>query len=93
MIAWHRTWKADLGLRVIGLILCALAYAACTRLAALQPHAVGVAAFALAATGFLTGSAGAAMTVVGRHLFDEIEISARWRTPELAPLQEPADAS
>ena len=97
MVAWHRTWKADLGLRVIGILFCALAYLACARLAAVHPHGVGVAAFALAATGFFAGSAGTAMALLGGHVFDEIEISVRWRTrdpaPEPMPQGQPADAS
>ena len=85
-----------MGLRVIGILSCALAYLACARLAAVHPHAVGVAAFALAATVFFAGSAGTAMALLGGHVFDEIEISARWRTrdpaPEPIPQGQPADA-
>lgn len=91
MAAWHRSLKADLGLRFMGLLLCGLAYVAMSHLVALHlgtlpkspsraaPRAAGAIAYGLATLGFLCGSAGCAMTTLGRHLFDEVEISARWR--------------
>jgi hypothetical protein len=42
-------------------------------------RASGVAAYLLALVGFLGASAGSALALYGRHLFDEIEVSARWR--------------
>lgn len=83
MAAWHRTWKADYGLRAAGVVLCALAYAAIARLCALHPPVppatAGIAAYALAASGFLCASVGGALTTHGSHVFDEIEVSPRWR--------------
>ena len=79
--AWHRSRGADLALRVAGLVLCCSAYAAFGRLIALPiaARAAGLGAYALAAFGFLGASAGSALAIFGKHLFDEIEVSARWR--------------
>jgi hypothetical protein len=81
MAAWHRSRRADLGLRALGLGLCVVAYLAISRVVAIsQPtQAAGGLAFALAAVGFVSTSAGSAMTLLGKHLFDEIEISLRWQ--------------
>jgi hypothetical protein len=81
MAAWHRSRRADLGLRACGLGLCAVAYLAIARLVAVAqpPQSPGALAFALAAVGFLGASAGGAMALFGSHLFDEVEISARWQ--------------
>lgn len=91
MAAWHRSVKADLGLRVVGLILCGMAYLAIARLFALHPPAppksAGALAYGLATIGFLGGSVGGAMTTLGHHLFDEIEISDRWRRADLGRYQ------
>lgn len=86
MAAWHRTRRADLGLRVVGLCLIGLAYLAIAGLVGLHvpPKSASPLAFGLAAAGFLCGSMGGALTMLGNHLSDEIEISARWaqRAPE-----------
>lgn len=41
----------------------------------------GFLAYGIAAIGFMAASAGSALTILGHHLFDEIEVSARWRGP------------
>jgi hypothetical protein len=81
MAVWHRSWKADIGLRLLGLVGCGVAWAALSHLFAMRPPArsPGVFAYALAAIGFVSASAGAALTLLGHHLFDEIEVSSRWR--------------
>ena len=81
MAKWHRSRRADLGLRALGVLLCGLSYAAFARLAALHilAHSAGLTAYALATAGFITASSGTAMALLGRHLFDEIQVSARWR--------------
>lgn len=86
MAAWHRTWRTDLGLRAVGLILCGLAYLAIARLVALplasrggETFAYGGVAYGLAAVGFLGASAGGILVLCGAHIFDAIIISARWR--------------
>lgn len=81
MAAWHRSLRADLGLRAMGLLLCCISYAALVRLAAaharlMPPDAVTL---SLTATGFVAASAGGALLVHGKHLFDPVQISARWR--------------
>lgn len=82
MGAWRRSRMADVELRAIGLLLCAVAYLAISRLMALQPHlpkqSVDTECFVLAAVGFLSATAGSAMAWLGTHLFDQVEISARW---------------
>ncbi|MEG3084403.1 hypothetical protein U1707_12185 [Sphingomonas sp. PB2P12] len=81
MTAWHRSRRADFGLRASGLLMCGIAYAAVARLCAMHisSQTAGALAYALAVTGFLGASAGGAMAMLGHHLFDEIEVSARWR--------------
>lgn len=81
MAAWHRSRRADLGLRALGLGFCAVAYVAIARLMALaQPLQAGSAmGFALAAIGFVGGSIGSALTMLGNHLFDEVQVSTRWQ--------------
>ena len=92
MVAWHRSGMADIGLRTIGLSLCVISYLAIAHLIALQPpppeQAVGAESFFLAAVGFLSASAGSAMTCLGNHLFDQVEISARWGTGRRIPLDD-----
>lgn len=83
MAKWHRTWQADVGLRGLGLAICTMAYLAIGHLMTLRPPALprpaGIVAYGLAVGGFLGASAGTALTLLGRHLFDEIEVSDRWR--------------
>ena len=81
MAAWHRSRRADLGLRASGFLLCGIAYTALLRLCAmpLAPDTVGALAFALAAIGLLAASAGSAMAALGHHLFDQIKVSERWQ--------------
>jgi hypothetical protein len=79
--AWHRSWRADVALRLTGMMLGCVAHAAFGRLLALPPaaRAAGVLAYALAAFGFVSASAGSALALFGKHLFDRVELSARWR--------------
>ena len=89
MIAWHRSGTTDIGLRTIGILLCVVAYLAISHLIALRPpppeQATGAESFVLAAVGFLCASVGSAVTCLGNHLFDQVEISARWRTASVIP--------
>jgi hypothetical protein len=39
----------------------------------------GLAGYALATAGFLFASLGSALAIMGEHLFDEVQVSARWR--------------
>lgn len=83
MTAWHRSWRADIGLRILGLTLCAIAYQALAHLVGMRPpaapHQSGPLAYLLAAIGFMSASAGTALALLGKHLFDQVEVSARWR--------------
>lgn len=83
MTAPHHQRRKDLGLRAVGALLCCIAYVAIARLAAMpiRPQSAGALAYGLATIGFLGASAGSAMIVLGHHLFDEIEVSQRWRHP------------
>jgi hypothetical protein len=80
---WHQKRAADIGLRSGGAALCSLSWLAFRTLFHLRlapwPAAPGSSAFALAAIGFLCASAGAALLVLGHHMFDEIELGERWR--------------
>lgn len=68
-------------MRVSGLLLCGLSYAAILRPLAMHihPQSAGSLAYALAALGFMAASSGSAMLMLGHNLFDEIEVSSRWR--------------
>ena len=51
----------------------------------------GVVAFLLALVTFLSASIGSAMLIVGPHLFDKVEVSARWA--RLAVARDPEHAA
>jgi hypothetical protein len=93
MAAWHQSWRADIGLRLSGILLGGVAYLALVRLIALPvaPHHADALAYGLAAIGVVCTSAGSACVMLGRHLFDEIEVSSRWQATRAPPL--PHDAS
>lgn len=80
---WHHDWKTDIGLRLCGTMSCGISYLAIHSLMALRlangqlPE--GVLPFFLAAVGFLCASAGAVLLSLGHHIFDQVEISERWR--------------
>jgi hypothetical protein len=68
-------------LRAAGALLLALAYAAAAvlRARALAGPIMGdPLAWLLAAVSFVLASGGAALLVVGRHLFDHVEVARRW---------------
>lgn len=83
MCNWHHDWRIDAGLRLGGAALCGLSWLAIQGLAALhlaQAHAsAGGGAFALALAAFLCASPGAVLLFLGRHVFDQVSVSARWR--------------
>jgi MFS family permease len=80
MVDWRRSRRADIVLRVSGL-LCWVSYTAISRLVAMHvpPPRAGALAYGIAALGFMAASAGSALTLLGHHLFDKIELSPRWR--------------
>ena len=83
-MAWHDRKYADATLRLAGLaLLCLAALVARDLFAAPDPQGkVTAAAYLLALIGMTSACAGAAMAALGRHLFDEVELSARWTIHE-----------
>ena len=77
---WHRRKYADASLRLIGLALLALAAVIGRRLfAAADPQAIiKPMAYLLGLLFFAGASSGTALLALGRHLFDQVELSARW---------------
>lgn len=71
----------DVVLRALGLCLWAVAAGAVTRLVARPFHGgtTDALGFLWAVVAFLAGSAGSALVLFGRHLFDRVQVSERWR--------------
>ena len=90
-MAWHDRKYADAALRLAGLAsLCVAALVARPLFAAADPQGrLRASAYLLALIGVISGCAGAAMTVLGRHLFDEVELSARWAIHVLRRHEDP----
>jgi len=80
-MAWWKRKSADLGLRLAGLLLLLLAEQIGHHLFAIPDSGAKYAplAYLLALIGMSSLSAGAALAVLGRHLFDEVELPARWK--------------
>ncbi len=82
MANWRGRRDVDLALRLAGLLLGGLAFHLSALLARhLHGHAaggVGAIDLLLATLLFLSGSAGAALFFIGRHLLDEVRVSQRW---------------
>ena len=73
--------RTDVGLRVAGTGLVIIA-CLCARMlfASGEPAAAQSAwSYAEAAAGFVCASAGLTLTLLGRHIFDQIKVSKRWR--------------
>ncbi len=84
MRTWAGGWRGDVLLRVAGLMLIGLAAISINML--LRRHGgqrfdPSMADIGLATMGFLGGTCGSAMTALGRHLGDEVEVGERWRSP------------
>lgn len=83
MTIWHRTKQADLALRAAGVVLCAVSWAGIAELIArteqAPAHGPDLLAFCLAIVGFLAASAGSGLLLLGGHIFDQVEVSDRWR--------------
>lgn len=95
MAAWHQSRRADIILRATGLLLCWISYAAISRLVAMHvpPQKTGALAYGIAAIGFIAASAGGALTFSGRRLFDDVEVSARWRGRSGLSVSPPSEGS
>jgi hypothetical protein len=78
---WHQKRGASALLRMGGLGILAIAWAAGTALAR-RAATPGIdsdpLAYFLAVVTFLGGSFGSVVTVLGRHIFDRVEIARRW---------------
>jgi hypothetical protein len=79
-MAWHDRKYADPALRLAGLgLLCVALLVGRHLFAAPDPQGkVTASAYLLALIGVASACAGAAMAVLGRHLFDDVELSERW---------------
>ena len=79
-MAFHERKYADLLLRLAGMMLLALAFFVGRHLfGGADPAARTKPSAYLLALIFITSlSPGAAMASLGRHLFDQVELSARW---------------
>lgn len=74
-----RHLSRGLSIRVFGLAMLGLSWTCGHALWQLHGDASpGVAAFLLALLTFLSASIGSAMLILGPHLFDKVEVSARW---------------
>ncbi|WP_332819680.1 hypothetical protein [Sphingopyxis sp.] len=94
---WYHDRRTDIGLRLGGAALCGLAWLAFRELAALHLSRIhadpGAGALLLAAAGFLCASLGAVLITQGRHIFDSVEVSERWRTARMSPVPPTAEAA
>jgi hypothetical protein len=79
-MAWHKRKYAGPALRLAGLaLLCVAVLVGRHLFAASDPQGrVRASAYLLALIGMASACAGAALSVLGRHLFDEVELSERW---------------
>lgn len=89
MTDWTKKRTTDAAIRVAGALCCAASYLSTSALvhprAAAPAAQPGALAYALAAIAFLGASIGAALVVLGHHIFDQIEVSGR-RQHRPAPL-------
>lgn len=73
----------NIGLRLVGMALIGIAAAAISWMYSLV-HADGddpvtFLGYLLALIGFISASVGSALLFLGTHIFDEVEVSARWK--------------
>jgi hypothetical protein len=79
-MALYERKYGDLTLRLTGVLLLSLAVLIGRHLFAV-PDVTGkvrLSAYLLALIGMASACAGAALAVLGRHLFDQVELPARW---------------
>lgn len=83
MKKWHENPAANVGLRIAGLALLGIAWSLAVRLhhmgAGVSARDTSALMLLFAAMVFLCGSAGSALMFVGPGLWDEVEVSERWR--------------
>lgn len=75
-----RTRRADRALRLMGLVLLAVAGLALRWLCLLHvpPQLAGLLAYGRGAVAYVGASSGVALVILGRHLFDEVAVSPHW---------------
>jgi len=80
-MVWHERRYANLALRLSGFLLLGLTALIARHLFSAPDPAgkVRLSAYLFALAQMVTLSAGAALAVLGRHLFDQVELPARWR--------------
>jgi hypothetical protein len=83
MDKWFLTRGRDLAIRAAGVASLGISWAsfhALYRDVGLRPNdAATTLWFAIAAIGFVAAAAGAAALSLGRHLFDQVQVSRRWQ--------------
>ncbi len=92
---WHERASGRILLRLGGLALLALGWVIggmLRRHAIAGPVVHDAAAYLLATIVFVSVGSGAALTIMGAHLFDKVEIAGRWRRPDLSDLNPPLPA-
>jgi hypothetical protein len=77
-MVWHRTKWADPLMRLLGASALAIGVAIGMRLFGTPTRSLGASVYPLALVGFIAVCAGAAMLVLGTHLFDDVPLSPRW---------------
>lgn len=77
---WRDCKWTGVALRLAGLALLCVAVLVGRHIFARPDPAAkhSLLAYVLAAVAMLSGCAGAALTLLGRHLFDRVELSSRW---------------
>ena len=83
MTGSKRWWRRDVPLRIAGLFAIVAGILAIRQLISsfhvLPRHEATLAELCLAAIGFLGCSFGGALTFLGAHIHDEVEIAERWK--------------
>jgi hypothetical protein len=74
----RRRFRTDLSLRASGVLSLTIAATAIHTLVRLHPQ-TGALAFLLATIGFLCAGGGAMLVIVGHHIHDRVQVSARWQ--------------
>ena len=73
-----RRLRTDLSLRASGVRALTIAATPIHTLVRIHPQ-TGALAFLLATIGFLCASGGAMLVIVGHHIHDRVQLSARWQ--------------
>jgi len=89
MAGGDRSRARDLTLRVLGLLLMAVAalglrHLSCIMHVAMR-HAATPAELGIAGIGFMDLSTGAVLIFLGIHIFDEVPVSERWSQSPVRP--------